>query len=84
MELLWVVVTVELVSAMVSDIIQLMVDRIHMILEKQDQEQHHDRGDNDDEPKRLVQDCRSICHAEVLHKILFDANVALWTYNFQI
>ena len=74
----------ELVGAMLSDVVQLVVDRTYIFLEKNDgqDDQHH--GNDDDCPEGPVQEGNATCHAEDLHKILFDANVGQRRTELQI
>jgi hypothetical protein len=69
---------------MLTDIVQLVVDRTYISLEKPDgqNDQHH--RDDDDHPEGLIQEGSATCHAEVLHTILFDANVGQRTSDLQI
>ena len=84
MELSFWTAAEELVGAMLSDVVQLVVDRTDILLEKDDgqDDQHH--GNDDDRPEGSVQEGSATCHAEDLHKILFDANVGQWWTELQI
>lgn len=74
----------ELVSAMISDIVQLMVDLTYITLENPDGQDDQQHCNDDDRPEGLVQEGSATCHAEDLHKILFDANVGQRATDLQI
>lgn len=65
---------VDLIVAMLSDVVQLLIDRAYIFPEHEigQKEQHH--CDEDDDPKQAGKLCAT-CHAEILHKILFDAKL---------